>query len=571
MSSSNTVSNVPDIYQSFSGKSVFFTGVTGFVGKVFLFKILKEFPDIGKIYCLCRPKKGVPMQDRFAKEVLSSPCFTPLIKQIGEEEWKRRSAQCVAVAGDITHHRLGLSDADYQTLCNDVNIIVHMAATVDFQEKLHLSCEMNVLGSIRVMALAHKCKFLESYIHTSTCYVNYNKNGSTPVKEQLYPLPFDPEAMLKYILSLNETQIPAETKRLLDQYGFPNTYTFTKNIGEHILMKQRGNLPFTIVRPAIIGCAWREPYCGWVDALTAAGGIFLVSGLGLLHEMIGDGNLNADVVPVDHVVNLILKVTHRSIVMHKPTSYGRMVEQGSKSKIATIVNVTSKGVAEGAAGFSDAASVAPPRAQVRAIAGSEVAGSNAGESDPGALTTHFPRVYQSSTSNTMNPFCWNICTHSICGYWNNLKHPKSLDKSYVNFFKNKYTWFPVFYAKRILPVKLLLALKKVPGLQNLGPKEKLLIRFQKATKTVQNLNEQFAPFTTKVWYYETNNALDYLENGLLSEKAKSAFSTDVFDINWYHYGIAYSWGMLKFIMKDDSIEQPPMPLSGTEKVMKSYL
>ena len=57
----------------------------------------------------------------------------------------------------------------------------------------------------------------------------------------------------------------------------------------------------------------------------------------------------------------------------------------------------------------------------------------------------------------------------------------------------------------------------------------------------------------------------------MSKKSQLAFSTDVFDINWFHYVEAYCWGMIKFIMKDDSYEQPVMPKSGTEQVLRAQL
>lgn len=33
--------------------------------------------------------------------------------------------------------------------------------------------------------------------------------------------------------------------------GRPNTYTFTKALAEHMLLKEAGNLPVAIVRPSI--------------------------------------------------------------------------------------------------------------------------------------------------------------------------------------------------------------------------------------------------------------------------------------------------------------------------------
>lgn len=41
---------------------------------------------------------------------------------------------------------------------------------------------------------------------------------------------------------------------------YPNTYTFTKGLAEHIVTTERGDMPVTIVRPSIITGAYKEPY-----------------------------------------------------------------------------------------------------------------------------------------------------------------------------------------------------------------------------------------------------------------------------------------------------------------------
>lgn len=39
----------------------------------------------------------------------------------------------------------------------------------------------------------------------------------------------------------------------------PNTYTYTKQLAEHLLVKEAGDMPIAIVRPSIVGAAWKEP------------------------------------------------------------------------------------------------------------------------------------------------------------------------------------------------------------------------------------------------------------------------------------------------------------------------
>ena len=96
---------------------------------------------------------------------------------------------------------------------------------------------------------------------------------------------------------------------------FPNTYTLTKAVSEVLLAKRHeaqlvaekneGKLPplLAIVRPSIVGAAWREPCPGWVDVVSAALAVFLAGALGVVTVLPGRPRGVADIVPVDTVVN----------------------------------------------------------------------------------------------------------------------------------------------------------------------------------------------------------------------------------------------------------------------------
>ena len=56
----------------YSGKNVFLTGATGFMGKVLLQKLLRTCPDIGNVYTLIRPKKGRRTEER-AQALFNQP------------------------------------------------------------------------------------------------------------------------------------------------------------------------------------------------------------------------------------------------------------------------------------------------------------------------------------------------------------------------------------------------------------------------------------------------------------------------------------------------------------------
>lgn len=57
-------STKPSIAEFLSGKNVFITGATGFLGTVLIERLLSATPDIGKIFILIREKNGKSTQDR---------------------------------------------------------------------------------------------------------------------------------------------------------------------------------------------------------------------------------------------------------------------------------------------------------------------------------------------------------------------------------------------------------------------------------------------------------------------------------------------------------------------------
>lgn len=53
-----------EVRSFYSGKNLFITGGTGFVGLCLIEKILRTMPDVGKLYLLMRPKQGTDISSR---------------------------------------------------------------------------------------------------------------------------------------------------------------------------------------------------------------------------------------------------------------------------------------------------------------------------------------------------------------------------------------------------------------------------------------------------------------------------------------------------------------------------
>lgn len=60
----NIDSKNSEIVKFLTGKNVFITGATGFLGKILMEKLMRSCPDIEGLYVLARPKKGKDMHTR---------------------------------------------------------------------------------------------------------------------------------------------------------------------------------------------------------------------------------------------------------------------------------------------------------------------------------------------------------------------------------------------------------------------------------------------------------------------------------------------------------------------------
>ncbi|XP_067626537.1 putative fatty acyl-CoA reductase CG5065 [Eurosta solidaginis] len=289
------------IPQFYAGRSVFITGGTGFMGKVLVEKLLRSCPDIKNIYLLIRPKRGQEVSARL-NELLSAPLFETL-----RREKPKELSKVIPISGDITAEELGICESDQALLCRTVSIVFHSAATVKFDEKLKLSVTINMLGTKRLVELCHRMMSLDALIHVSTAYCNCDR---TEVSEVIYAPPYNPDDIISFINWLPEDMLDQLTPSLIGKR--PNTYTFTKALAEHMLLKEAGNLPVAIVRPSIVIASLNEPFAGWVDNFNGPTGLVAAVGKGLFRTIMCEKNYVADMVPVDIVINLMIAAAWRT-------------------------------------------------------------------------------------------------------------------------------------------------------------------------------------------------------------------------------------------------------------------
>ena len=91
----------------------------------------------------------------------------------------------VPIKGDIVQEKFGMSEADYQMVTSDVNIIINNAASVQFNDRLDIAIKSNTISTLNLINLAKDCKNLIILTHVSTAYVNCNKPGGF-IEEKIY-------------------------------------------------------------------------------------------------------------------------------------------------------------------------------------------------------------------------------------------------------------------------------------------------------------------------------------------------------------------------------------------------
>lgn len=363
---------IPDFL---SGKSILITGGTGFVTKALVEKLLRSAPGIRKIYLLIRDRKRgsdsiLTASDRLQREVFGSSVFDRL-RTRSPEAYADCVAKVEAVPFELTRDRLGIEGTTYQQMTENVDIVISVAASVNFEEPLDRALQINALGAQRMVEFARACRDA-IYLQVSTAYVGGQQTGrilETPLPadqtiaqvlsggENGSANRFDIAEEIESVQQLRKNreeaasgaEITAELEALLKRQnrgrrmtelrwtaqldalrarwvtghmiregrvrarrmGWHDSYTLTKAMGEQIVCSTRGNLPVAIVRPSIIESSLEEPQRGWLDGLKVADPLIAHFGKGRLTDFPGNPDAILDLIPVDIVANTIIAALPR--------------------------------------------------------------------------------------------------------------------------------------------------------------------------------------------------------------------------------------------------------------------
>ena len=339
------------VRETLAGRHILLVGVTGFIGKVWLVDLLERIPNIGRITLLIRRNRTTSAQRRFEKIVEESPALDLLHEHHGTKLGAFLNEKVEVVEGDVSLPGLGLDEATQARLQRSLDLVVNSAGLTDFNPDLRDALSSNVDSTLHLLEFLRKCR-RPGLMHLSTCYVVGMRDGR--VGEQLednYNPARDPRFDAEHeIASLrerirriearaegpelnkalrrqalgrgrDETSAPAAElegvlrrnrarwvrnrlthvgMRRAQHLGWPNTYTFTKSLGESILARHGKDLPIAVVRPSIVESSERSPFSGWNEGINTSGPLSYLLGTNF-RQLPSNERKCLDVIPVDMV------------------------------------------------------------------------------------------------------------------------------------------------------------------------------------------------------------------------------------------------------------------------------
>ncbi|KAL9354111.1 hypothetical protein Peur_052081 [Populus x canadensis] len=313
------------VLQFLENKTILVTGATGYLAKIFVEKILRVQPNVKKFYLLLRAVDAKSARERLHDEVIGKELFKVIREKHGASLHSFISEKVTPVPGDISYEELGVKDCSLKDeMWREIDVVLNFAATTNFDERYDVALGINTLGALHVLNFAKKCVNVRMLVHVSTAYVCGEDAGL--IMEQPYhmgmakrgddkvDINFEKKMAQEKLNQLVLEDVPEKeiTSAMKDlgierarRFGWPNTYVFTKAMGEMLVVNFKDDLPVLIIRPTMVASTYKEPFPGWIEGLRTIDSIIVGYGIGKVSCFISGPQATLDVIPADMVVNAI--------------------------------------------------------------------------------------------------------------------------------------------------------------------------------------------------------------------------------------------------------------------------
>ncbi|MGP5053628.1 HAD-IB family hydrolase [Brachybacterium paraconglomeratum] len=356
------------------GRRILLTGVTGFLGQAVLRSLLETTEDV-HVTAVVRPKGSVTGRRRL-EQLLRKPVFASWGEQLEKDGALGGAADGKARLKEIFDARVGVLEGDLTdmpAITEPVDTVIHSASSVSFDPPIDDAFRTNVGGARNLYEALLASGQDPHVIHVSTAYVGGISKGlrqegslrsdvdwraefdaALAARERVEAESRKPETLRSQIRTAKlqvgrmgpksvanvseEARRDWVQQRLVDfgrtraqSVGWTDIYTFTKAMAEQVaeeLWAGNGHR-VSFVRPSIIESAMKKPYPGWIDGYKVADPLIMAYGRGMLPEFPGLADSILDVIPVDHVVNVIVALATQDVSRRGDDAYYQVVSGAS--------------------------------------------------------------------------------------------------------------------------------------------------------------------------------------------------------------------------------------------------
>ena len=356
------------------GRRILLTGVTGFLGQAVLRSLLETTEDV-HVTAVVRPKGSVTGRRRL-EQLLRKPVFASWGEQLEKDGALGGAADGKARLKEIFDARVGVLEGDLTdmpAITEPVDTVIHSASSVSFDPPIDDAFRTNVGGARNLYEALLASGQDPHVIHVSTAYVGGISKGlrqegslrsdvdwraefdaALAARERVEAESRKPETLRSQIRTAKlqvgrmgpksvanvseEARRDWVQQRLVDfgrtraqSVGWTDIYTFTKAMAEQVaeeLWAGSGHR-VSFVRPSIIESAMKKPYPGWIDGYKVADPLIMAYGRGMLPEFPGLADSILDVIPVDHVVNVIVALATQDVSRRGDDAYYQVVSGAS--------------------------------------------------------------------------------------------------------------------------------------------------------------------------------------------------------------------------------------------------
>ncbi|MBB5830310.1 HAD-IB family hydrolase [Brachybacterium aquaticum] len=358
------------------GRRILLTGVTGFLGQAVLRSLLETTEDV-RVLAVVRPKGSVTGRKRL-EQLLRKPVFASWAEEISKGSGAEGAdpVDGKAVVKSLFDERVEVLEGDLTDMPEitvPLDTVIHSASSVSFDPPIDEAFRTNVGGARNLYEALLASGQDPHVIHVSTAYVGGISKGlrregslkadvdwraeyeaALSARERVEAESRKPETLRSQIraaklrdgrmgpkavaASSEEARRAWVDERLVDfgrtraqSVGWTDIYTFTKAMAEQVaeeLWAGNGHR-VSFVRPSIIESAMKKPYPGWIDGYKVADPLIMAYARGMLPEFPGLADSILDVIPVDHVVNVIVALATQETTRRGEDAYFQVVSGAS--------------------------------------------------------------------------------------------------------------------------------------------------------------------------------------------------------------------------------------------------